>query len=93
MKKLEVIELEKFTRKTKGYPEMGAADELVFGSEPYTIAFVYSPLGDRVVKGMAPTVLAYIKENLPRSVFYITYWKDGKSRGQCHEPGIIAASG
>jgi len=52
-----------------------------YGTEPYTIAFVYHPEGSCVVKGMSREVRNYIKNNFSRCIYYVTNWQNGKSRG------------
>lgn len=56
------------------------------GTDPYTIAFVYSPDGNCVVKGMSKTVEDFINTNFPRCIYYITYWNNGECRGFWSSP-------
>lgn len=56
-------------------------------TQPFTIAFVYCQDGrEYCVKGMMEEVESYIEENYPKSIYRITYWKDGKSRGSWRSP-------
>ena len=61
-------------------------------SDPFTIFFVYSTIGNYVIKGMPKEVSDYLRNNfvqkrIPYFLRY-TYWKDGVSRG-----GWLASSG
>lgn len=49
--------------------------------EPFTIAFVYSPNENVVIKGLADEVKKYINNHYPISVCNITHWDNGKTRG------------
>lgn len=56
------------------------------GTEPFSIAFVYSSKGNFVVKGMCSEVDKYVDEHFPQSVLNMTYWKNGKSHNFWKSP-------
>lgn len=49
-------------------------------SDPYEIAFMYTPDGSYVIKGMMVEVRNYMKQ-FPKWVAHRTFWKDGSWRG------------
>jgi hypothetical protein len=50
-------------------------------NNPFSIYFVYTAEGNLIIKGPADAVRKYVDANFPRSVFYITYWRNGECRG------------
>jgi len=70
--KMKEIELSPFVK---------TENEFYGGTSPYTIAFVYHPEGNCIVKGMSQAVAKYISSNFPRCIYYITYWSNGECRG------------
>jgi len=75
MSKFEVIELSRFEKRRRtdmfGYQ----------ATQAFSIAFVYSDKGNFVVKGMSQAVESYIPNYYPNSIYYISFWNNGKSRG------------
>lgn len=71
------IELGKF--------DIGKRDNLGF-KQPFTIAFVYTPDGSCVVKGMCDDVTDYIKKYFPRCFYRYTHWDNGEHRGDWITP-------
>jgi len=48
----------------------------------YTMYFCYPKVGPpTVVKGSSDTVEKYVKDYLTPCIYYYSFWKDGKSRG------------
>ncbi len=72
MKKIKEIYLSDFDNTNRG----------MFGkAQPYAVYFVYKKDQEPVVvKGMADDVFSYVNKHFPVSVFYYTYWQDGKCR-------------
>ena len=48
--------------------------------QAWSIAFVYAPEGNFVIKGMASKVKSYIKRHFIKCVVNYTWWKNGRSR-------------
>lgn len=70
---LPVIEVGSYRRTSERFQD----------SEPWTMAFVYTPNGedDCVVQGMSKEVETYIRQHFPKAIWSYTYWLNGKSRG------------
>ena len=66
----KVIELSKF-HKTPGR---------FSGTQPWCMAWVYTPVGNFFVKGMSQEVDDWIEKNVAKGVYNKTYWLEGKSR-------------
>ena len=49
-------------------------------TQPFVIAFVYTPDGGYVVKGMQQEVDTYIRQRFPKAIWNETHWKNGRSR-------------
>lgn len=86
MSKMEVIELSKFRQTPDGSPFNFWGQR---GTQPFAIAFVYSDKGNFVVKGMERAVKKHIENHYPNSVYNMTYWKNGRSRGSWYSPRRI----
>jgi hypothetical protein len=63
-----------------GYHKTGTG----WDNDPFTICFVYHPNGVFVVKGMSSDVDLYVLKHYPKSIQYMSYWKNGVSRGHFH---------
>jgi len=46
------------------------------GTDPWTIAFVYTPDGDFVIKGMSEAVKTYVKSHFQKYIVNYTFWKN-----------------
>lgn len=56
------------------------------GSEPFAMAFVYSPKGNVVVKGMSPDVTSYVQEHYPQCVYNMTWFSKEGTRSMWTSP-------